>query len=63
MDRFSGTQAIQPNTNDGQSPACLQSRGTLGHAALLEPPWPPMDATCVRVAPPEPPGRPCSDVP
>jgi hypothetical protein len=25
MDRFSLTQAIQPNTNDGQSPACLQS--------------------------------------
>ena len=25
MDRFSVTQAIQPKTNDGQPPACLQS--------------------------------------
>jgi hypothetical protein len=25
MDRFSITQAIQPKTNDGQSPTCLQS--------------------------------------
>ena len=24
MDRFSVTQAIQPKTNDGQSPACLK---------------------------------------
>jgi len=28
MDRLSVTQAIQPNTNDGQLPACLQ----WGHA-------------------------------
>jgi hypothetical protein len=36
MDRFSVTQAIQPNTNDGPSPACLQSRARRGHAALLD---------------------------
>ena len=35
MDRFSVTQAIQPNTNDGQLPACLHS-GAWGHAALLD---------------------------
>jgi hypothetical protein len=33
MDRFSITQAIQPKTNDGQSPACLQSGARWGHAA------------------------------
>jgi hypothetical protein len=36
MDRFSITQAIQPKTNDGQSPACLQSGARWGHAALLD---------------------------
>ena len=36
MDRFSVTQAIQPKTNDGQSPACLQSEDAWGHAALLD---------------------------
>jgi hypothetical protein len=34
MDRFSITQAIQPKTNDGQSPACLQSEARWAHAAL-----------------------------
>jgi hypothetical protein len=36
MDRFSVTQAIQPNTNDGQSPACLQWGARWGHAARLD---------------------------
>ena len=36
MDRFSVTQAIQPNTNDGQLPACLQWRARWGHAALID---------------------------
>ena len=36
MDRFSVTQAIQPKTNDGQSPAFLQSGDAWGHAALLD---------------------------
>jgi hypothetical protein len=36
MDRFSVTQAIQPKTNDGQPPACLQSGAGWGHAALLD---------------------------
>ena len=30
MDRFSVTQAIQPNTNDGQSPTYLQSGALWG---------------------------------
>ena len=36
MDRFSITPAIQPKTNDGQSPASLQAGARWGHAALLD---------------------------
>ena len=36
MDRFSVTQAIQPNTNDGQVTRMPAIGGTLGHAALLD---------------------------
>jgi hypothetical protein len=36
MDRFSVTQAIQPKTNDGQSPACFNRGARWGHAALLD---------------------------
>ena len=35
MDRFSVTQAIQPNTNDDQSLACLEWRRARRHARAM----------------------------